>query len=45
MLFTIFNTAMLDSGMGEFKWQTEDEEMDQLDREIEYYKGKGFLHG
>jgi hypothetical protein len=43
MLFTVFNSAALDSGGG-FKFQTEDEEVDQLDREIEYFKSKGFFN-
>ena len=45
MLFTIFNTAALEMGMGDFKWKTEQEEVDEVDRLVDFYKRKGFFNG
>ena len=45
MLFTVFNVAALRSGMGGFKYQSENEEVDQLEREIEMFKKKGYRLG
>lgn len=43
MLFTIFNNAVLYNAMGEFKYQTDEEDVDELDMQIEHYKKLGML--
>lgn len=43
MLFTVFNTAALESGMGGFKFQTDEDAVDELDRQIEDYRKRGML--
>ena len=45
MLFTIFNTVALEMGMGDFKWRTEAEEVDEVDRLVDFYRKKGFFNG
>jgi hypothetical protein len=43
MLFTVINTAALESGMGGFSYQTPDEEIDELEEFVEYYTKKGIF--
>lgn len=45
MLFTVFNSAVLHSGYGDFKYQTDSEASDELEEQIKYYKSKGFFNG
>lgn len=43
MLFTVFNAATLNLG-GDFKYQTPDEELDEFERQIKYFRDvKGFF--
>jgi len=42
-LWMCFNCAALESGFGEFKFQTEDEEFSEAERLIDYYRKKGVL--
>lgn len=44
MLFTVINMAILESGMGEFKLMTEDEEMEEFEQQIAYYMAKGVFN-
>jgi hypothetical protein len=44
MLFSAINVAALESGMGGFKYQTDDEEYEEFDELVEYYKGKGIFN-
>lgn len=43
MRFTIFNNAVLTNGLGEFRYKTDEEEEDELESQIAYYKSKGFF--
>lgn len=43
MLFTIFNSSVLNNAGGEFKYKTDFEEQEELDAQVEYYKKKGFF--
>lgn len=43
LLFTVFNSAVLTTGAGEFKYFTDDEATNELEDQIEYYKSKGFF--
>lgn len=42
-MFTISNYVNLYTG-GEFKYQTPDEEIDEFEEQIEYYKKKGYFN-
>jgi hypothetical protein len=44
MLFTVFNSAALQSGMGGFKYQTDDEEYEEFTRLINHYKDIGVFN-
>lgn len=37
-----FNISALESGMGGFEFQTDEEKTDELDEQIEYYRKQGF---
>ena len=41
--FTIFNDAALRLGMGGFQFQTDDEAINELDEQIEYFTKKGYF--
>lgn len=43
MLFTIFNNYLIQLNPKEFKFMTEEEEIDEFDKQIEYYKNKGYF--
>ena len=45
LLFTIFNSIALESGSDGYKLMTPQEEEDELEDQIEYYKNKGFFNG
>ena len=45
MLHTVFNNAVMFNGLGEFKYKTDEEEMNDLENQIKYYKNKGFFNG
>jgi len=44
MLFTVINAAALESGMGGFRYQTEEEEDEELVALVEHYKGMGIFN-
>jgi hypothetical protein len=43
MLFTIFNAAALEAGMGGFQYMTDAEEYEEFDYMIEDYKKRGIF--
>lgn len=43
MLFTVFNAAALESGMGGFELQTDGEKISELDDQVEYFKKLGYF--
>ena len=44
-LFTIFNAVQLESGSGDYKLMTPQEEVNEFEDQIDYYKNKGFFNG
>ena len=44
MLFTVINTAALDSGMGGFKFKTEDEEFDEFEAQLKDFQNLGIFN-
>ena len=44
MRFTVVNTASLESGMGGFRYQTDDEEYEEFEELIEHYQGIGLFN-
>jgi hypothetical protein len=44
MLFTIFNTAALEAGMGGFKFKTEDEEYEEFSDLVDFFRAKGVIN-
>jgi hypothetical protein len=44
LLFTVFNAAALQQGMGGFKYQTDEEEYEEFSTLVDYYKDKGVFN-
>ena len=44
MLFTAINYAALGSGMGGFKYQTDEEESDELDELVDFFTKRGVFN-